>query len=510
MSVRSLNSFTALFLFILWPSLSGAGDTPLHTAALAGDITAAKKLIAEGADINVKDQSKKTPIQLAIEKGHADFCRWYVSLDPIMSARDKFKLRQLGVKSASTNRPPPATDKTSVYDDVARATGGTVYKPEKGMSGMADIMLANMGSQILLNREINLSGVERISLPVEEGLGTLMFSITGVRGKPVVTVKDPLGKVFDINSTNSRLKVVSLKNGVVYIFKEPRSGNWSMAIKGSGNVHVQAKIKQAGSRQKMAKQSSKRVGESVADKPYKKRAEPIDFYKFEFVEIQGRPGHQGYFETKRPLVPGQEMVAWATVFGSPKDVHFRLIQKNGKPFSGSLELTETGEGGDGDYFLKVRIPKSPFRVLMTGKDGNGKSFQRTYGFIFNPERNWKVYRFKPKEKLSTDDCMAAQAYLQLMDSKNKKSSAFIRCSITAIRPLAFEVEVSFYIQGSQAKAQVYDFHSDPRYKFKSKDCERINIFFSKIEDKTRAGASLKATCTARPAPGRLKLNLSVK
>jgi hypothetical protein len=506
-------SLQSLLIILLFYSISFAGDTPLHTAALTGDIKTAKRLIAEGVDINIKDQDKNTPIQLAIAKRHVEFCRWYVTLNPTLSAEDRFNLRRLGIKQTVEKRPPPASRKTGVYDDIARATGGTVYKPEKGMEGMSDIMIANMGSHILLNREIELKGVERISIPIEGGWGMLMFSVTAVRGKPSVTVKDPSGNSYQLTSGNSKLKIVSLKNGVVYIFNEPRQGDWRMDITGSGNIHVQVKAKRTSSRQRVAKKSPSQ-GEVFAGRtPASKRSETIDFYKFEFVELGGRPGHQGYFKTKRPLIPGQEMIAEATIFGSPQNVRFQLIQKNGKPFPGGTELVRLSEGGGDNYYLKVRVPNKPFRVLVSGKDAKGKSFQRTNGFTITPDTKLKVYNFKPKEKLSPKDCSVALLYLQLIVSEDKDSSAYIRCDITEARAPSFELEFTFYIPKKSAKSQEYNFHSDPRYKYKPEECAGLNKFFSKFEKEIKSHkviASLQANCRNQPEPAKVSLKLTIK
>lgn len=46
------------------------GQTPLHYAAMVGNITAAKKLIELGADINAKDYFGRTPYNRAATKGH--------------------------------------------------------------------------------------------------------------------------------------------------------------------------------------------------------------------------------------------------------------------------------------------------------------------------------------------------------------------------------------------------------------------------------------------------------
>jgi ankyrin repeat protein len=46
--------------------------TPLHVAAFYGCTRAARQLVASGADLSLKDEDEKTPLQVAIDKGNND------------------------------------------------------------------------------------------------------------------------------------------------------------------------------------------------------------------------------------------------------------------------------------------------------------------------------------------------------------------------------------------------------------------------------------------------------
>ena len=48
----------------------GFGRTPLHTAAINGDLNVVTFLMQNGADPSIPDQDGKTPVRLAIECGH--------------------------------------------------------------------------------------------------------------------------------------------------------------------------------------------------------------------------------------------------------------------------------------------------------------------------------------------------------------------------------------------------------------------------------------------------------
>lgn len=53
------------------------GTTPLHSAALAGDLHKAEFLMANGASVNAKDRDGDTPLRAAELKGNDDMVRLF-------------------------------------------------------------------------------------------------------------------------------------------------------------------------------------------------------------------------------------------------------------------------------------------------------------------------------------------------------------------------------------------------------------------------------------------------
>ena len=62
---------------------SGGGSTPLCYAALFGNIPTAKLLHQAGADINARDNSDTTVLQISAENGHSEFAEWLVSMGAV-------------------------------------------------------------------------------------------------------------------------------------------------------------------------------------------------------------------------------------------------------------------------------------------------------------------------------------------------------------------------------------------------------------------------------------------
>ena len=70
------------------------GRTPLQLACEAGDLDAAKRLVAAGADVDKDDREGRSPLWLAFESGHVDVARWLIETgadreSPMLKAHDQ-------------------------------------------------------------------------------------------------------------------------------------------------------------------------------------------------------------------------------------------------------------------------------------------------------------------------------------------------------------------------------------------------------------------------------------
>lgn len=60
----------ALFFVAVFYCNASASATPLHDAALTGNVDLVEVLIAHGADVDARDVQGHTPLHLAIQEGH--------------------------------------------------------------------------------------------------------------------------------------------------------------------------------------------------------------------------------------------------------------------------------------------------------------------------------------------------------------------------------------------------------------------------------------------------------
>ncbi len=95
-----------------------AGYTGLHKAAASGDVAAAAKLIAAGADLNPRDGNRRTPLHVAGHAGHYELAKFLLDkgadanaldaqqydLITIAAVRDDARMVQLAIKGGNSPR----------------------------------------------------------------------------------------------------------------------------------------------------------------------------------------------------------------------------------------------------------------------------------------------------------------------------------------------------------------------------------------------------------------------
>lgn len=102
----------------------------------------------------------------------------------------------------------------------------------------------------------------------------------------------------------------------------------------------------------------------------------------EFVELGGRPGHEGYFPIATPLrmnVPQMLSVS----FTGPPVARFRLINSAGETLQQGEPATADENQADRELLGRVTPAHATFRVVVEGRDASGFPFQRIHPRLFN-------------------------------------------------------------------------------------------------------------------------------
>ena len=94
--MKELGRFCATAgLAMLVLAACAADPTPLHKAAVSGDVEAARALLADGAEVNARAKGKVTPLHLAAIFGNTATVRALIEGGAIANARDENKLTPL-------------------------------------------------------------------------------------------------------------------------------------------------------------------------------------------------------------------------------------------------------------------------------------------------------------------------------------------------------------------------------------------------------------------------------
>ena len=88
--MKPFNKYSFLGSLLLWASLvlpSSGMASPIHDAALTGDVELMEMLIANGADVDERDVHGYTPLLLAIQEGYTDMAKTLISYGADVNAR---------------------------------------------------------------------------------------------------------------------------------------------------------------------------------------------------------------------------------------------------------------------------------------------------------------------------------------------------------------------------------------------------------------------------------------
>jgi hypothetical protein len=150
----------------------------------------------------------------------------------------------------------------------------------------------------------------------------------------------------------------SVNPGPLVSIEHPATGIWQSFVTGTGNFTLSA------------------YGTSS-----------LHFLHYTFVELRGRPGHEGCFDVTKIPPPGSDYTSLAIIEGDYSNVNFDFRALDGTPL-GAFNLT-VGSGEDfmhvpKNYFYgNVTIPRSAFYVYVSREDANGALCQRVVPGVFD-------------------------------------------------------------------------------------------------------------------------------
>jgi hypothetical protein len=97
--------------------------------------------------------------------------------------------------------------------------------------------------------------------------------------------------------------------------------------------------------------------------------------------MRGRPGHEGWFPIDREPLRGETLQCSVELGGAIPAPEFRFVDAAGG-LVGRAVLRREEDGGA--YYGRCLIPSTPFRVVVSGNDAQGKRFQRIESGLRTP------------------------------------------------------------------------------------------------------------------------------
>lgn len=242
------------------------------------------------------------------------------------------------------------------YYDLSANSGGDFYFWAPGEFAQAGLQLPIHDEGVLFAYG-RLDGPARsFTIPVESGARALTI-FSGIQRKDLVALIRPDGSTVAAGAANAQLQ--SFRYMTIATIKSPEPGAWRLLLTGVGKYAVTAHVQ-----------------------PGSDGAAP-GFQDFDFVQLGGRPGHEGWFPIGRELRKGETIECSAEVSGRVASVAFTFVTRDDRAIA--TAPLQAAEGSEGEYFGRCVIPNEPFRVAVSGRDEAGRPFRRVESGLNSPK-----------------------------------------------------------------------------------------------------------------------------
>ena len=229
--------------------------------------------------------------------------------------------------------------------DVAAATGGDFYFWAPGEFATSTLEIAIKGEPLLLAYgEAKPLVTEELPIPIDSQM-TRLDVFVGAQQLDMASLIRPDGT--SVRDGEEHVKIQKYQHMMIYAIDAPPPGQWHLELAAEGRRAVTAH------------------GGSQGE-------DGIELSNFDFVEFQGRPGHQRMMPVEGPLPGGAGLRCRLRLSGDWSTARFAFVGLSGAPIA-ELDLRRLSGS---EFSGKCEVPMEPFRVLARGRDANGIDFQR--------------------------------------------------------------------------------------------------------------------------------------
>lgn len=264
------------------------------------------------------------------------------------------------ILAQSKNQSKPITDCSQIdpsYDRVAEATGGFVFPKSVDDYPKDTISIELMGSglaQLLFVKDTLAGADKQYPIPVDSTVERLYVMLTCAKE---LTIKRPDGSTVKESQAGVRINKLSIS--VLAAIDRPEPGNWTFIVSGGSRLSLRV------------------LGRSN-----------LNFEDFNFVELMGSPGHEGYSKTNSDPIQGKlGAVIARTSVEQIKSAQFDLRKFDGAVLQklGAKETPDQKMPVSREFFAKLIVPAPPFLAYVTGVNSKGELFQRLHPQVVFPQ-----------------------------------------------------------------------------------------------------------------------------
>jgi von Willebrand factor A domain-containing protein 7 len=196
---------------------------------------------------------------------------------------------------------------------------------------------------------------QTIRIPVDSVTHRITFAFSVDTKGSALKLTQPSGGAITESSADN--EITELNCGRIVTVNSPEPGEWRADITGTGKFWMEVQAQS-----------------------------DIYFVGVEFVEKAGRPGHEGLFRIQGQPVAGTSAMLQVSLSGrATQSTEFYLVTEQGKTIE-KLQMRAVNSDRELLEFVgSVDLPGVPFRVAVSGRDSNGKQYQRFFSNLFHAE-----------------------------------------------------------------------------------------------------------------------------
>ena len=246
---------------------------------------------------------------------------------------------------------PPKYD--PAYERVAHGSGGQVIYMNRADAGKTAAIVDAKQNRESITALYGQMARGSLEVPVDSFTSVLYITLSGSQAGSDLKVANPSGMQID---EGQGAQIVRMANTVIVSVDHPEPGLWRADFVPRGVASIVATAKS-----------------------------DLFVATFEFVELRGRPGHEGYMKIEGAPPAHHDVNAEFTCSDNTiRSARVELIGNDTRTLAFENFHLLGNEARD-EYVGKLRVPGEPFRVVIRGLDVNGAPYQRTYAPLFTPQ-----------------------------------------------------------------------------------------------------------------------------